>query len=53
MEQLADKGDGRYAYIDTLDEARRVLVEELTGTLQTIAKDAKVQVEFNPAVVAR
>jgi Ca-activated chloride channel family protein len=53
MEQLADKGDGRYAYIDTLDEARRVLVEELTGTLMTIAKDAKVQVEFNPAVVAR
>ena len=53
MEQLADHGDGRYAYIDTLDEARRVLVEELTGTLQTIAKDAKVQVEFNPKVVAR
>ncbi len=53
MEQLADKGDGRYAYIDTLDEARRVLVEEVTGMLQTIAKDAKVQVEFNPAVVAR
>lgn len=52
MEQLADKGDGRYAYIDTIDEARRVLVEEVTGTLQTIAKDAKVQVEFNPAVVA-
>ncbi len=53
MEQLADKGDGRYAYIDTLDEARRVLVEEVTGTLQTIAKDAKVQVEFHPAVVTR
>jgi Ca-activated chloride channel family protein len=53
MEQLADRGDGRYAYIDTLDEAKRVLVEELTGTLMTIAKDAKVQVEFNPAVVAR
>lgn len=53
MEQLADKGDGRYAYIDSLDEAKRVLVEEVTGTLQTIAKDAKVQVEFNPAVVAR
>jgi len=53
MEQLADRGDGRYAYIDTLDEARRVLVEELTGTLQTIAKNAKVQVEFNPQVVAR
>jgi Ca-activated chloride channel homolog len=53
MEQLADKGDGRYAYIDTLAEAKRVLVEELSGTLLTIAKDAKAQVEFNPAVVAR
>jgi Ca-activated chloride channel family protein len=53
MEQLADKGDGRYAYIDTLAEAKRVLVEEISGTLQTIAKDAKVQVEFNPAAVAR
>ncbi|HEY7216447.1 MAG TPA: von Willebrand factor type A domain-containing protein, partial [Thermoanaerobaculia bacterium] len=53
MEQLADHGDGRYAYIDTLDEARRVLVEELTGTLQTIAKDAKAQVVFNPQAVAR
>jgi Ca-activated chloride channel homolog len=53
MEQLADKGDGRYAYIDTLDEARRVLVEQLTGTLQTIAKNAKVQVDFNSVVVAR
>jgi Ca-activated chloride channel family protein len=53
MEQLSNKGDGRYAYIDTLDEAKRVLVEEVTGTLQTIAKNAKVQVEFNPAVVAR
>ncbi len=53
MEQLADKGDGRYAYVDTLDEARRVLVEELEGTLETIAKDAKVQVAFNPQVVDR
>jgi Ca-activated chloride channel family protein len=53
MEQLADKGDGRYAYIDTIDEAKRVLVEEVSGTLNTIAKDAKTQVEFNPAVVAR
>ncbi|HEX6900050.1 MAG TPA: von Willebrand factor type A domain-containing protein [Thermoanaerobaculia bacterium] len=53
MEQLADKGDGRYAYIDTLDEAKRVLVEEVTGALQTIAKDAKAQVEFNPAAVTR
>jgi Ca-activated chloride channel family protein len=53
MEQLADKGDGRYAYIDTVAEAKRVLVEEVSGTLNTIAKDAKTQVEFNPAVVAR
>ncbi|HEX2224965.1 MAG TPA: von Willebrand factor type A domain-containing protein [Thermoanaerobaculia bacterium] len=53
MEQLANKGDGRYAYVDEIEEAERVLVEELTGTLQTIAKDAKAQVEFNPAVVAR
>jgi Ca-activated chloride channel family protein len=53
MEQLADKGDGRYAYLDTLDEARRVLVEELEGTLETIAKDAKAQVAFNPEVVSR
>ncbi|HWM92576.1 MAG TPA: von Willebrand factor type A domain-containing protein [Thermoanaerobaculia bacterium] len=53
MEQLANKGDGRYAYLDTLDEARRVLVEELEGTLETIAKDAKVQVAFNPEVVER
>jgi Ca-activated chloride channel family protein len=53
MEQLANKGDGRYAYVDTLEEARRIFVEELTGTLQTIAADAKVQVEFEPSVVAR
>jgi Ca-activated chloride channel family protein len=52
MEQLADKGEGRYAYIDSLDEARRVLVVELTGTLQTVAQNAKAQVEFNPVVVA-
>jgi Ca-activated chloride channel family protein len=53
MEQLANKGDGRYAYLDTLEEARRVLVEELEGTLETIAKDAKVQVHFSPEVVER
>jgi Ca-activated chloride channel family protein len=52
MEQLADKGDGSYAYVDTLDEARRIFVENLTGTLQTIASDAKVQVEFDPATVS-
>ncbi|HEU5251065.1 MAG TPA: von Willebrand factor type A domain-containing protein, partial [Thermoanaerobaculia bacterium] len=53
MEQLANRGDGRYAYVDTLEEARRIFVEELTGTLQTIASDAKVQVEFEPSVVSR
>jgi len=53
MEQLADQGDGRYAYIDTLDEAHRILVEELTGTLQTIASEARAQVDFNPRVVER
>ena len=53
MEQLADKGNGNYAYVDTLDEARRIFVENLTGTLQVIAKDAKIQVEFNPKVVSR
>ena len=52
MEQLADHGDGNYAYIDNLNEARKVLVEELSATLFTIAKDVKVQVEFNPAIVA-
>jgi Ca-activated chloride channel family protein len=49
---LADKGNGNYAYIDDLREARKVLVEELTGTLVTIAKDVKIQIEFNPAKVA-
>jgi len=53
MEQLADKGDGNYYYVDDLDEARRVFVENLTGTLQTIAKDAKIQVEFDPSRVLR
>ena len=47
------QGDGSYAYVDTLDEARRIFVENLTGTLQTIASDAKVQVEFNPETVSR
>ncbi len=51
MEKLADKGDGQYAYVDNLSEARRVFVENLTGTLQVIAKDVKVQVDFNPEVV--
>jgi Ca-activated chloride channel homolog len=52
MESLADKGNGNYAYIDTVNEARKVLVEQLTGTLLTVAKDVKLQVEFNPARVA-
>jgi Ca-activated chloride channel family protein len=51
MEQLADKGNGFYAYVDDRDEARKLFVDEITGTLQTIALDAKVQVEFNPDVV--
>jgi Mg-chelatase subunit ChlD len=52
LEKLADHGNGHYAYIDTLREARRVLVEQLTGTLVTIAKDVKIQIEFNPLEVA-
>jgi Ca-activated chloride channel family protein len=51
MEQLADHGNGNYAYIDTLQEARRVLVEQGGSTLVTVAKDVKIQVEFNPAQV--
>jgi Ca-activated chloride channel family protein len=51
MEQLADKGNGAYAYIDSVAEARKVLVEQMSGTLETIAKDVKIQVEFNPARV--
>ncbi len=51
MEQIADKGNGHYAYVDNLNEARRVFVREFAGTLVTIAKDVKIQVEFNPARV--
>ena len=51
MEQLADKGNGNYAYIDNILEAKKVLVSEMGGTLFTIAKDVKLQIEFNPAVV--
>ncbi len=51
MEQLADNGNGFYAYVDDRDEARRLFIDQITGTLQTIALDAKVQVEFNPNVV--
>jgi Ca-activated chloride channel family protein len=53
MEQLADNGNGFYAYVDTMDEAERLFVDNLTGTLQNIALDAKVQVDFNPGVVSR
>jgi Ca-activated chloride channel family protein len=51
MEQLADKGNGNYAYIDNLMEAKKVLVTQMGGTLLTIAKDVKIQIEFNPALV--
>jgi Ca-activated chloride channel family protein len=52
MEKLADKGNGNYAYVDNLMEARKVLVTEMGGTLLTIAKDVKLQLEFNPTRVA-
>ena len=48
MEKLADKGNGNYAYIDDLREARKVLVTEMGATLLTVAKDVKLQIEFNP-----
>ena len=51
MEQLADHGNGHYAYVDSLREARRVLVEQMGATLVTVANDVKLQVEFNPAQV--
>jgi len=51
MEKLADKGNGNYAYIDSVNEARKVLVEEMGATLMTLAKDVKIQVDFNPAQV--
>jgi Ca-activated chloride channel family protein len=52
MEQLADAGNGNYAYIDTINEAQKVLVDEISSLLDTIAKDVKIQIEFNPATVA-
>ena len=52
MEKLANRGNGNYAYIDSLMEARKVLVKEAGATLVTVAKDVKLQVEFNPALVA-
>ena len=51
METLADKGNGNYSYIDSISEAQKVLVSERAGTLNTIAKDVKIQVEFNPSMV--
>ena len=53
MEQLADSGNGNYAYIDTLKEANKVLIEEMSSTLMTIAKDVKIQIEFNPLIVSQ
>lgn len=52
MEQLADNGDGNYAYVDDLEEAKRLFVDNLTSTLQVIALNAKVQVDFNSEVVS-
>lgn len=51
MERLADNGNGIYAYLDSVREARKVLVEEMSGSLVTIAKDVKIQIEFNPAQI--
>lgn len=51
LEALADNGNGNYSYIDSVDEAERVLVQEMSGTIYTIAKDVKLQVEFNPSQV--
>lgn len=51
LESMADNGNGNYAYIDSIDEARKVLIDEAGGTLFTVAKDVKLQVEFNPALV--
>jgi secreted protein with Ig-like and vWFA domain/anti-sigma factor RsiW len=52
MELLADRGNGHYAYLDGIDETRKVFLEQMSGTLTTVAKDVKVQVEFNPARIA-
>jgi Ca-activated chloride channel family protein len=51
MEKLGNKGNGHYAYVDNLSEARRIFVENLTGMLQVIARDVKIQVDFDPEVV--
>jgi Ca-activated chloride channel homolog len=52
MEQLADAGNGNYSYIDNLNEARKVLVEEMNSTLNTVANDVKIQIEFNPQQIS-
>ena len=52
MEMLADKGNGNYSYLDSIQEARRVLIAEAGSTLVTVAKDVKLQIEFNPRFVA-
>ncbi len=52
LEQLADKGQGFYAYVDNQDEARKIFVDELTTTIDTVAINAKAQIDFNPAMVA-
>jgi Ca-activated chloride channel family protein len=52
LEQISGRGNGNYAFIDTYNEAKKVLVEQLSGTLVTIAKDVKIQIEFNPAKVS-
>lgn len=51
LQKLADKGNGNYHYLDTLEEAQKVLIQQMNGTLVTIAKDVKIQIEFNPAQV--
>jgi Ca-activated chloride channel family protein len=51
MEQLGDKGDGHYAYVDSIDEAKRIFVDNLTGALEVVGRDVKIQIEFNPEVV--
>ncbi|HET7626535.1 MAG TPA: von Willebrand factor type A domain-containing protein [Verrucomicrobiae bacterium] len=51
MQKLADKGNGNYFYLDSLEEAQKVLIDQMNGTLVTIAKDVKIQIEFNPATV--
>lgn len=52
MEQLADAANGQYSYIDSLKEAHKVLVDEMSSTLKTVAKDVKIQIEFNPSTVS-